>query len=210
MTNEITLYAYTFRSRAERVLWVLKELEFEFDLVRLNPFKGDQINPEVLKLNPDGKVPILIHNGEIFLESLAIMEYLNAISIKKHLIPSDVKDNYDFRKKLHYGLTEIEPYLWLAEQAKGPLSELYNWPKGVYQESISRVKESCNGIESFLSSDQFMIKPGFSIADIYFYHVLTWAKQHGLEHELKIENYLAQLEKRESFPKEMCWKSKDN
>lgn len=209
MKNMFILYAYPFRSRAERVLWVLKELDFEFTLVRLNPFEGEQINPEILKHNPDGKVPILVHNGEVFLESLAIMEYLNSISIKNNLVPSDAKNNYSFRKILHYGLTEIEPYLWLAEQAKGPLHKYYSWPDGVCEESISRVNKSCKAVESFLSNGEYMSKHGSSIADIYFYHILTWAKQHGIQHDIKIENYLIRLEKREKFPDEMYWKSQE-
>jgi len=208
MTGGITLYAYPFRSRAERVLWALKDLEFEFTVVRLNPFEGEQINPEILKLNPDGKVPILVHDGVIFLESLAIMEYLNSISINKHLVPSEVTIHYDYHKKLHYGLTEIEPYLWLAEQSKGPLRKFYHWPEGVYEESISLVARNCKVVKTFLACEQHMITCGFSMADIFFYHILTWAKQHGIQHDPKIENYLDHLEKRESFPNEMYWKSK--
>ena len=208
MSNSITLYAYPSRSRAERILWLLKELEFEFDLVRLNPFKGGRVNPELLRLNPEGKVPILIHNGKVLLESLAIMEYLNSISKSASLVPFNIEINYDFRKKLHYGLTEIEPYLWLAEQAKGPLSRYYSWPDGVYEESISRVVKSCKVVKTFLVNGQ-ILESGFSIADIYYYHVLTWAKQHGIEHHIEIENYLSQLEKRKAFPSEMYWKSKE-
>ena len=208
MTSGITLYAYTFRSRAERVLWVLRELDFEFDLVRLNPFEGDHLNPEISKLNPDGKVPILLHNGKILLESLAIMEYLNSISKTKALVPADEESNYDFRRKLHYGLTEIEPYLWLAEQSEGPLNKYYNWPDGVYEESIARVDNSCKAVKAFLVGSYYLGN-GFSIADIYYYHILTWAKQHGIEHDQEIEDYLLHLEERESFPGEMHWNKKE-
>ena len=85
--NRITLYAYTFRSRAERVLWVLQELGLEFDVVRINPFEGRQVSPTLLELNPDGKVPVLLHGGKVLLESLAIMEYLDSISEEGGLVP---------------------------------------------------------------------------------------------------------------------------
>lgn len=37
------LYAYTFRSRAERVLWALRELDHPYEVIRLDPFKGDAV-----------------------------------------------------------------------------------------------------------------------------------------------------------------------
>lgn len=205
--SNITLYAYTFRSRAERVLWVLKELNLPHRIIRINPFEHDHINPEILALNPDGKVPILVHDKNILLESLAIMEYLNGISQTGGLVPHDNETCYQFRKKLHYGLTEIEPYLWLAEQSNGPLANYYYWPSGVYQESINRVKTSCRKVQQFVTDEYFMLENGFSIADIYFYHILTWAKQHGVEHDSKLEYYLQTLENRPAFPKAMYWKS---
>ena len=207
MNINLTLYAYPFRSRAERVLWTLKELDLDVKVVRLSPFVDNQINPELLKLNPEGKVPVLIHNDKVLLESLAIMEYLNSLSVDCNLIPIETANLYEFRRILHYGLTEIEPYLWLAEQAEGPLSNLYHWPNGVYKESIDRVGISCKVVESFLDQNNYLINGKFTIADIYYYHILTWAKQHGIFHAVKIENYLSQLETRRSFPKEMHWKN---
>lgn len=35
--RHFTLYAYPFRSRAERVLWALKEFDYSFDVIRLDP-----------------------------------------------------------------------------------------------------------------------------------------------------------------------------
>lgn len=188
---------------------MLKELDLNYDLVRLNPFEEDHVNPDILKLNPDGKVPILVHEGKVMLESLAIMEYLNSISNVGGLVPVEKEINYEFRRKLHYGLTEIEPYLWLAEQSKGPLNKYYSWPDGVYKESINRVAKSCKPVGSYITGHNYMLENGFSIADIYFYHILTWGKQHGIEHEPNVEHYLKQLEKRKSFPKEMYWASKE-
>lgn len=204
------MYAYTFRSRAERVLWTLEELGLSYNIVRANPFDADFDNKEMLELNPEGKVPILVHGNKVLLESLAIMEYLNSISNSGHLVPEAGERNYIFRRKLHFGLTEIEPYLWLAEQSNGPLRRFYTWPAGVYAESIKRVEKSCASVGMFITDSGYMLDNAFSIADIYFYHVLTWAKQHGIEHEPIVENYLSQLENRQAFPREMYWASARN
>ena len=188
---------------------MLQELNLNYDLIRLDPFKGEQNKPQILKLNPDGKVPILIHHNKVLLESLAIMEYLHSIVPQSTLIPDDPQQSYLFRRNLHYGLTEIEPYLWLAEQANGPLSKSFNWPKSVYDESIKRAAHACNVVSSFITRSDYLLDSGFSMADIYYYHILTWAMQHGIKHEPGMNQYLALLEQRHAFPDEMYWAHKN-
>ena len=134
------------------------------------------------------------------------MEYLNSIPTNGQLVPDNKEINYNFRKILHYGLTEIEPYLWLAEQAKGPLSNYYHWPNSVYEESIRRAAKSSKAVASYISDSGYILENGFSLADIYYYHILTWAKQHNVQHEPATEHYLARLEQRKYFPQEMNWK----
>ena len=75
--DEIILYAYNFRSRAERVLWTLHELGFAHKVVRLDPFKGETRTPEFMRLSPASKVPVLVQGERVFTESVAIMEYCN-------------------------------------------------------------------------------------------------------------------------------------
>ena len=47
----ITLYAYNFRSRAERVMWALNELNISYKLVRLDPSIGETNADEFIKLS---------------------------------------------------------------------------------------------------------------------------------------------------------------
>jgi len=62
------------------VLWALREFGFPYELVRLDPFKGETRTEEFLKLNPASKVPVLVMGDKVLTESIAIMEYLNDIS----------------------------------------------------------------------------------------------------------------------------------
>jgi len=185
-------------------------LALEYELIRVDPFENNNGHPELLELNPDGKVPVLKHNDVVMLESLAIIEYLDGVSGKAELVPNAHIDVYHFRKSIHFGLTEIEPYLWLSEQADGPLSNLYHWPKGVYSESLARVKESSATLEKLILEKNpdgscYLMGAKFSLADIYYYHILTWAKQHGINFGSHTESYLTHLEHRDKFPKEMYW-----
>ena len=67
---------YAPMTSATRVLWALEELGVPYEKVRLDLAAGDQRKPEYLALNPNGKVPLLVHDGEPIFESLAILLHL--------------------------------------------------------------------------------------------------------------------------------------
>ena len=59
------------QSRALRVIWMLEEIEIEYEHFSLKP--GSQ---EVKNLNRSGKVPVLMDGEEILSDSSAIISYL--------------------------------------------------------------------------------------------------------------------------------------
>ena len=83
------LYGY-FRSSAAfraRIALNLKGLAYEQEFVHLR--KNVQSSPDYLKLNPQGLVPALVDNGQVFTQSLAIIEYLDETHPNPPLLPKD-------------------------------------------------------------------------------------------------------------------------
>lgn len=168
------LYAYNFYSRAERVIWALEELGFKYEVIRLDPSKGETHTPEFIKLNPSKKIPVLVHEDKVLTESLAIMEYLSDISEGDPLVPLGVKDCYNYHKYMHFGLSELEPYLWIAEQAT-TLKHIYNWPPGTYEYSIEQAGASFELVWEWFKNKRYLVKE-FSIVDIYYQQLIRWAQ----------------------------------
>ena len=73
--NMITLYGHPF-SRAHRVMWMLKELGVPYSHVPTPFTDGSTHKPDFLAINPNGRVPALVDDGQTFFESLAINLYL--------------------------------------------------------------------------------------------------------------------------------------
>ena len=64
-------------SRSQRVLWMLEELGLGYDLVKHQ--RDAQTNlapPELQKVHPLGKSPVIVDDGQTVIESGAILEYL--------------------------------------------------------------------------------------------------------------------------------------
>ncbi len=83
----LTFY-YSPHSSASPVHWTLEELQVPYEKVVIDLKAGDNKKPEFLKLNPNGKVPLLVHNGVPIFESAAIQMYLGeTFGVEKGLYP---------------------------------------------------------------------------------------------------------------------------
>jgi maleylpyruvate isomerase len=86
------LFGY-YRSSAAyrlRIALNLKGVTADPHSVRLR--RGEQALPRYRSINPFGLVPALEHNGQVFTQSLAIIEYLEEILPQPALLPSDARD----------------------------------------------------------------------------------------------------------------------
>lgn len=73
--HRITLY-HSPASRAFIAYWMLEELGLGFDVKTVDIRKGDQKDPEYLRINPAGKVPALTDGPVTVSETAAICLYL--------------------------------------------------------------------------------------------------------------------------------------
>jgi maleylacetoacetate isomerase len=61
-----------------------------FEVVSTDLLKGEQFAPEYLKINPQGVVPALVlDNGTVLTQSMAILEYLDEVFPEPKLMPAD-------------------------------------------------------------------------------------------------------------------------
>lgn len=69
---------------------VLAELDVPFEAVNVDIRAGETRKPEYLKINPNGKVPAIVHDGVTIWESAAITMYLGeTFGVKKGLYPAE-------------------------------------------------------------------------------------------------------------------------
>jgi hypothetical protein len=70
------LLYYAPGSASLAVHWMLIELGVEFRTERLDLAAGDQRSPAYLRVNPAGRVPTLVIDGETYTESAALLMLL--------------------------------------------------------------------------------------------------------------------------------------
>jgi glutathione S-transferase len=77
--TKLELYNAPQSTCSQRVRFVLHAKGLAFKEHKLDLFAGDQLQQGYLKLNPNGVVPTLVHDGAPVIDSSAIMEYLEEV-----------------------------------------------------------------------------------------------------------------------------------
>ena len=86
-------------SKRVRIVLAEKKLDWESQTVSLKDL--EHLEPWYIKLNPDGVVPTLDHDGKILTESNFIMEYLDEVFPDNPLRPNDYYERWKMRKWMH-------------------------------------------------------------------------------------------------------------
>ena len=98
----ITLYNAPQSTCSQRVRFVLNAKSLAFDEVKLDLLAGDQLKPEYLRLNPNGVVPTLNHDGNIVIDSSVIIEYLDEVSPEMCFTPKSPVERARMRALMRF------------------------------------------------------------------------------------------------------------
>jgi glutathione S-transferase len=105
----ITLY-HAANTRSFRALWLLEELGVDYRLVELDLRRGEHRTPEMRRLNPMAKVPLVVVDGHPVWESPAIIAHLCDLYPQSGLSPQHgTPGRADFYRWLSFGTAVMEP-----------------------------------------------------------------------------------------------------
>jgi glutathione S-transferase len=86
----LELYHSPSSTCSQKVRLCLAEKRLDWVDRRVNTLADEHLRPEYLKLNPNGVVPTLVHDGRVILDSSVICEYLDEVYPAVRLTPSDL------------------------------------------------------------------------------------------------------------------------
>ncbi|KAJ6711183.1 MALEYLACETOACETATE ISOMERASE [Salix purpurea] len=89
--SKLKLYSYWRSSCSQRVRIALNLKGLDYEYIPVNLLKGEQKNPDFLKLNPLGYVPALVDGEIVIADSFAILMYLEEKYPQHPLLPSDLQ-----------------------------------------------------------------------------------------------------------------------
>lgn len=162
----------TSKSRSARSLWALEELGLKYEQVPVEVAKAK--SPEHLKLNPNGHIPVLDDDGEIFWESMAVNLYLASKYGKAPLWPESSADRGHAYQWSFWGMTEAEPHLIAILRNRVLLPpEQRNEQAAVA--AAAAVQGPFKVLDGALKGRDFLLGRDFTIADLNLSSVLSFA-----------------------------------
>jgi glutathione S-transferase len=171
----LTFY-YSPMSTAAITELVLAELDVPHEKVIVDLKKGETRKPEFLRLNPNGKVPLVVHDGVPIWESAAITMYLGeAFGVDRGLYPGP-------------GTKRGEAMKWIAwtdvtfrEAVTRWLRNVTEWtPDEQHNAKAAEVSQSdihnCLRILNEALADKSFLLGGYTLADTHLNSVTDWLR----------------------------------
>jgi len=162
------LYSYFRSSAAYRVRIALNLKDLPYDTVPIHLLKdgGHHRSAEYRRINPQMRVPVLaFDNGEVLIQSLAIIEYLNEIYPDPPLLPADAMQRAQVRAVAQVIACDIHPLNNSGTLAylRDPLGHGSSIIKEWYAHWIF---EGFNALEEIIRPGPYAFGSHISLADI--------------------------------------------
>jgi glutathione S-transferase len=162
----LTLYDYLPSGNGYKVRLLLSQLGLPFRLIERDILKGETRTPEFLKLNPNGRIPVLqLEDGRCLAESGAIMFYL---AEGTPFLPADRFERADTLRWMFFEQYSHEPYVAVARFWIHSLNKRQEWAARL-EEKWQRGYQALDTMESHLKTRRFFVGERYSIADIALY-----------------------------------------
>ena len=166
-------------TRSIRARWTLQELGVEFESIPINLLAGEHLQPKFLKINPAGKIPVLVDEDLVLTESVAIVLYLADKYSNKGLIPTDLKERAQVNRWLLFAATELEQPLWRIARNTMLYPEDQRLPADVVLAS-QEFKAMAAVLEEHMQRRQFLVGDAVTVADFVAAYTLDWANEDRL------------------------------
>jgi len=199
----IELYHNGMSTCSQKVRFTLAEKGQDFTSHHFNLRAGDQHKPEYLRLNPNGVVPTIVHDGRVVIESAVIDEYLDdvfpdpplraadpygrarmRIWVKQldeglHAASATISACIAFRYQFMEGKTEAElkkaldGYVDPVKRRRMTENVMQGVESSFFRPAIRRVVKMLDDMQAALGDGGWLAGDSFSLADIAFAPYVT-------------------------------------
>lgn len=115
-------------TRALRAIWLIYELEIDCEILEVDMGIAEHKSPQMLALNPTGKLPFLVDGDDVISESCAIQLYLAEKYSEKGFMGANLSERGQIYRWMFFLATEIEQPLWRV----GLHTRMSTCPRGVF------------------------------------------------------------------------------
>ncbi|HET8744284.1 MAG TPA: glutathione S-transferase family protein [Ramlibacter sp.] len=196
----LTLYIgnknYSSWSMRPWVLMKQAQLPFEERKVRFDAFDaGSKFKETMLKVNPAGRVPVLVDEGFAVWDSLAIAEYLAEKFPERALWPRDARARARARSvcaEMHSGFTALRSHCGMNIEASLPQVGKKVWTEQAdVRADVERITQMWSDL--LAEHEGPMLFGEFGIADAFYAPVCMRIRTYGLPVSAEAAAYIERV-----------------
>ena len=154
------------RSRGAMVRWMLEEIGQPYETQVLD-YGTTMKSPEYLAINPMGKVPAIVHDGQVVTEVAAICAYLAETFPEAGLAPTPA-ERAAYYRWLFFGAGPLEAAV--VNQALGVVVP----PDRKGMVGYGSFDDAVAALEGWLAASPFVAGDRFTAADVYVGSQVGW------------------------------------
>ena len=194
------------RTRAFRPLWMARELGIDYEHMPIEITDAGAKSPEFLAINPNGRLPAIVDDSFVLLESLAITLYL----AKKHsfgrLYPSRIEDEARAWQWTMWALTEVDRgvNIWSLHAVRLPPAER---DAAKRDEALAVLKGPFRVLNEAVSKQPYLLGSDFTVADLNVAAVISRAVDMDLSASPNLKAWLTRCLDRPAAREALALKS---
>jgi glutathione S-transferase len=194
----LKLYDYPDCPFCQKVRVVLAEKDLEYEKVFVDLRRQEQKAPEFLRMNPYGKVPVLVDEDAVVYDSTVINEYLEDEYPLPRLMPEDSQSRAQVRLLEDYcDNSFIPPTTLLLAQLRKPEGER---DAQRVEQAREELRRCLFFLRDRLDAQEYLVGKEFTIADASFAPRMIVLGRLGFEFEPALASVQAWLDRIRSRP----------
>lgn len=195
------------RTRAFRALWVAKEVGVAYEHLPIEIGDTGAKTPEFLAINPNGRLPVIVDDGFVLFESLAITLYL----AKKHspgkLYPATLEGEAKTWQWTMWALTEVDRgvNIWSLHAVRLPEAER---DAAKRDEALKVIAKPFRILDAAVSKQPYLLGDEFTVADLNVAAVISRAIEMDLSAVPHLKAWLTRCLERPAAREALALKTK--
>jgi glutathione S-transferase len=182
------LYYHPLSSNSRRVVMTAIQLDAKIDLIFIDLIKGEHRASEYLRLNPNGKVPLLDDDGFYLWESHAIMQYLADKTPGQTIYPQEIQARADVNRWLFWSAYHFTPAVGSISREKVS-KKMVGGSGDPDQTEIERgealLTAAARVLDAHLAGKQWIVQDKLTLADL----AIASPLMHATAAELPVMGY---------------------
>ncbi|WP_444912422.1 glutathione S-transferase family protein [Microbulbifer sp. PAAF003] len=157
--------------------FILEELKADFELITVDRKSNAQKSQDYLALNPSGRIPTLIDNGQPLFESAAICIHLSETNPSSNLIPEiGSPDRALFFQWMMYLTNTVQAELMVYFYPQKHTTD-ERGVKNITQAQEIRITEMLKLLDNELEGKDYLVGRSISACDFFLFMLPVWSDE---------------------------------